>query len=342
MGQAASTRTNSTTASGSGRVRNSSIAATWVPLVLRLLGALEQAMRFEAQWGPSKQEVEASKIFTFWGELATLFPHGAAWGATFVLLSQAAHAELDWLDCPNSNSAAAVDGGDDSDWNSKPALLQWMLDNTPTRQLYTVQQRVLSVLCTAAKAGLSAEGSKQLGQVTTAYSCIFHTAWSVLARLLPQKAAPTASNAAAAIAGMCSSSSSQGPGRTQQQIKAAAAVGQPNPACSTTQGEAALSWLSLVGRCFLQASNQIDSTLKQCAAQSVLTRDTQQQDQDQLGGTARATARLVMLARLCQPGLHTLLQGIARAAVLMAAAAGGPALQLPQHKPGGDCRDRQV
>jgi hypothetical protein len=320
----------------SSRSRNRSLAATWVPLLLRLTGALEQAMRFEAQWGPSQPELQALKPFKFWGGFAKIFPQGAAWGATFVLLSTEAHATLNGFDlfAPKPTAGQEVHGGDHTSCSSKPALLQWMLDNTPTRQLPAVQQWVLSALCTAAKVCRSAEGSNQLGQVTMAYSCIFHTAWSVLARLLSDKATPYGSNAAATTAGASSSSSSsQGLGALEQQETAAAAAGQQDPARgSSSHAATALSWLSLMGRCFLQASQQTTSTLQQCAASASLD-DSQQEDPDQLESSAKAS--LAMLGNFCNLGSQTLARGIVRAAALTAAAAGRPVLQLPELKPGG-------
>jgi hypothetical protein len=49
----------------------------------------------------------------------------------------------------------------------------------------------------------------------------------------------------------------------------------------------------------------------------------------------RAGADLAVLIRMCDLGANTLSQGIARAAVLLAADVGRPVLQLPQYRPGG-------
>jgi hypothetical protein len=288
VGQPASkpARTSTVTGDYSSRSSNSSLAATWVPLLLRLTAALEQAMRFEAQWGPSQPELEASNVFGRWGALfAKHFPFGAAWGATYVLLSTKSHAEVNCFDCFAADAPAGQESDRDSTTSSQHALLQWLLDNTPSEQLPAVQQRVLSMLCTAAKVCVSAGGPMQLVQVTDAYSCIFHTAWGVLGRLLPVQAAPTSSNAAAAPAGEGSSSSStQVSGGTEQQVSAAgaAAPGQHNPAGSSSSRAdaccAALSWMPLLGRCFLQASHEMASILKQFAPESASPNNPQQQE----------------------------------------------------------------
>ena len=246
MGQPASTPASNTAATGSisrSRNRNRSLAVTWVPLLLRLTGALEQAMRFEAQWGPSQPELQASHEFDEFPGLLAGFTQGPAWGATYLLLSQWSHSWYEWLK-PLAAPEQTLHGTSSSSGARRPALLQWLLDNTPTRQLPAVQQRVLSVLCTAAKVCLSTEGPIQLTQVTEAY--IFHTAWSVLGRLLPVNTAPTGSTTAAQTSGV--GSSSQGIG------VAAPATGQNPAGAASSNADAAMSWLSLLGRCFLQAS----------------------------------------------------------------------------------------
>jgi hypothetical protein len=265
---------SNTTATGSSSSSNSGRAGNWLPLLLRLTAALEQAMRFEAQLGSSLPELAASKVLGRWCGIAQEFPSGAAaWGATYVLLSPQAHADLDWF-TTNSPAERAFDRERAiSSENSQPVLLRWMLDNTPTTQLPAVQQPVLSMLCTAAKLCISAHSTIQLVQVTEAYRCILPTAWSVLARLLPQQAAATDSNAVAVATGEGSSSQSPS-GREQQETAAAAAaaISQQIPADKfSSHADAALSWLSLLGRCFLQASRQLASSLQPCAAEPAST-----------------------------------------------------------------------
>jgi hypothetical protein len=321
MGQPASTPASNTAATRSisrsrNRNRNRSLAVTWVPLLLRLTGTLEQAMRFEAQWGPSQPELQASHEFDEFPGLLAGFTQGPAWGATYLLLSQWSHSGYEWLK-PLAAPEQTLHGTSSSSDARRPALLQWLLDNTPTRQLPAVQQRVLSVLCTAAKVCLSTEGPIQLTQVTEAYRCIFHTAWSVLGRLLPLRTAPTVSSTAAQTAGV--GSSSQGIG------VAAPATGQNPAGAASSNADAAMSWLSLLGRYFLQASQQMATNLEQCAAETAPGSDTQQQQQDQVDGRARDS--WAMIVAMCRLGVYTLPQCIVRASVLMAAAVDGPANQ---------------
>jgi hypothetical protein len=214
-----------------------------------------------------------------WGQFCQQFSQGSsAWGAIFVLLSTKAHAGFDWLNPiqpggsrPQSEAGQGRAGGNsNSSDGSQAKLLQRMLDNTPTGQLPAVQQRVLSVLCTAAKVCLSAEGDMQVCQVTEAYRCMIQMAWSVLPRLLQPQAAPTGNNAAAAPAGEGSSStsssaansSSKGSGGSVQEVTVAASMGQQNPVSGPPgHADVALSWLSLLGRCFLQASQSINQSM---------------------------------------------------------------------------------
>ena len=288
MGQPSISPTSNTTTSNSSssRNRNSNPAATWVPLLLRLTAALEQAMRFEAQWGPSQPDLVATKVLGFWGEMAGKFPQGLAWGATYVLLSQQEHTALDhfsyWLE--TEAGQLLIDQLQDDVCTShshQPALLQWLLDNTPPEQLPAAQQRVLGLFCTAAKVCLIAERGRQHVQVNALYDGIFHTAWGVLGRLLPQETVNHGSRTATTQAGDGSSSSSSSQHSRTPDYKAAAAavaVGQHNPAGgSSSHTDAALPWLPLLGRCFLQASQQMASTIKQCVPDSAASSDSQQQ-----------------------------------------------------------------
>lgn len=191
-----------------------------------------------------------------------------------MLISPAAHAEFSWLH-PTADQVPLRDVA--ARQGDQPVLLEWMLDNTPLRQLPAVQQRVLSVLCTMAKVCFSAvEANKQL-EVAEAYGRIFRTAWHVLARLLPQTGAPTGSQAAAAATG---GSSSQDSGSAEQQGATAAATGQTPAGGSSSHAGAALSWLPLLGRCFLQASQQMSRASQQRAAGSAAGSNQQKQDQD--------------------------------------------------------------
>jgi hypothetical protein len=359
MGEASGTPKSTTTtssssssahvaaSSGSSRSRssssNSSLAATWVPLLLRLTGALEQAMRFEAQWGPSQPDLNASQVLHHWGGMAGKFPQGLAWGATYMLLSQQRHAVQDhfsyWLE--TKAGQLLIDRLQDvvcTRHSHQPALLQWMLDNTPLQQLPVAQQRVLSLLCTAAKVCLSAEGGRQHVQSNALYDGIVHTAWGVLGRLLPQQTVIDGSRTATAQAddGSSNSSGSSQNSRAPEH-QAAAAVGQQNPAGGTvSHADAALSWLSLLGRCFLQASQQMASTIKQCAPDSAASSNSQQQaprqQQQQQDDAGRSS--LLMLISICDLGTHILPHCIARVAVLLAAAMSRPILQLPQQQAG--------
>jgi hypothetical protein len=189
MGQSASTPSTNLP-SNSSQGRSSSLAATWVPLLLRLLAALEQGMRFEAQWGPSQPEVDA-KGFDLLGELAGKLVQGPAWGATYLLLSQNPHPAFDWLESPAGADQAARSSSTSSH-DHQPALLQWLLDNTPPEQLPAVQQQVLSLLCTTSKVCLSAQGGSQLTQAAEVQDCIFHTAWGVWTGCCPCKQRPPA------------------------------------------------------------------------------------------------------------------------------------------------------
>jgi hypothetical protein len=358
---------SSSTPSNSNGNSKSTLAATWVPLLLRLTAALEQAMRFEAQWGLSQAELQASPAYHFWGNLAGTFPQGNAWGAASMLLSTGAHANIDrasalnWLESTARASAAertATAGpsqhrdimsmmlaSSDSNHQPRPALLQWMLDSTPTRQLPAVQQRVLSMLCTAAKVCRSAEGSPQLAQVAEAYDFTFRTAWGVLGRLLPQPglAAPSSGNAAATLAGDRSSSSgsssTSGSGEGQGTEGSPLTTAQKNPAGSaSSQAGAALPWLSLMGRCFLEASQQMSSIIKQCTPDPAPQGSTQQQGLGQLQRQQQqdhaARASLSKLIIICDLAADILPRCSARLAVLMAAAADRPIQQLPQQRAG--------
>jgi hypothetical protein len=242
---------------GNNSSANKALSATWVLLLLRLTAALEQGMRFEAQCAASRAEVEGAAVFGgISGQLAKDVPNWtASWLATFLLLSPTAHEKYGWM----YEVGDKAKSGD----QEQPALLKWMLDNTPPNQLPAAQQRMLSLLCTMAKVGVSAEGSKQLCTVHLACSGMLSTAKDVLMQLLTQQPAGfgTATSSAAqpaATPGSSSSSSSQASG-------SAAAAGGHNTAGSV-QTDAVLSWLSLLGRCFLQASQQMSSSLERRVA----------------------------------------------------------------------------
>jgi hypothetical protein len=144
----------------SGDSKDDSLAATWQPLLLRMATALDQGIRFEAQWGPSHPEVkEASQLFSTFGEIAGEVPGGTAWLATFLLLSPAAHAEYGWLYSEQSKQEGQ-EAGDDA-LSAQPSLLQWLLDNTPAGELPAVQQQLLGVLFTASKVCPSLGCSRQ-------------------------------------------------------------------------------------------------------------------------------------------------------------------------------------
>jgi hypothetical protein len=142
-----------------------------------------------------------------------------------------------------------------------------MLDNTPPNQLPAAQQHMLSLLCTMAKVGVSAEGSKQLCTVHLACSGMLSTAKDVLMQLLTQQPAGfgTATSSAAQPAATPGSGSSSSSSSSSQASGSAAAAGGHNTAGSV-QTDAVLSWLSLLGRCFLQASQQMSSSLERRVA----------------------------------------------------------------------------
>jgi hypothetical protein len=184
MAQPAGTSAHKTAAGStkSGLLEKPSLAATWVLLLLRLTATLEQAMRFEARAGPSQAEMEATVIFDCYNAMVRDGPYcSAAWLAAFLLMSPVGHHHYGWM-----SSKKQQDNELPGDW---PALLLWMLDNATPEQLPAAQQRVLSLLCTAAKMCSGAQDSKQHVLVTQACSVILRTAGHVLTQLLPQREA---------------------------------------------------------------------------------------------------------------------------------------------------------
>jgi hypothetical protein len=398
-----SSSSSSTAATASGTASSNpnpdtSLASAWVPLLLRLTTALEQAMRFEAKYGPSQTDLQATQ-FDGYGKVAGDGPNGsAAWLATFLLLTPTAHAQYGWM--------YRVDKGSATPSEDHPALLNWLLDNIPPDQLPAVQQRLLSVLITASKVSLSAKGSKQLAQANQAFSGMLRTALQVLQRLLPQpmgysadagsaqaavssssqvsgtaasaasearaatdssiddlgQAAVTAQALQAAGGGGGSSSSSSSGSQGSGSVIQAAAQGHDSAGSSTEdsiqeasaaaaeddglQGEiqldtgnfdpaAVLAWLSLLGRCFVQASHQLTRRVQQHAAGSDVGSGPRLQDQGLRTQQHRVRDRAWVakeLQSLYDLSATDLPRCIVRVAVLLSAAAGNPEQQLPKQK----------
>jgi hypothetical protein len=315
-------QTSSTAASSSSKSSNKSLAGTWVPLLLGLTAALEQGIRFEAQFGPTKAELESTELLGPVSSIAKDVPRGSgAWLASFILLSPAVHDKYGWMFSADEHAQRGQ--------QEQTALLHWMLDNTPPSQLPIAQQRVLSLLCTTPKVGVSAEGRKQLTMVHQSYRGIFSTAEHVLNQLLSQQSAASSTIAMraavyAADAAATPSSSSQTSGR--------AAPADVHKTIIGPTADAVMSWLSLLGRCFLQLSQHMSSSLKQRAAGS----DTSSSRRQQGGGLAQQRMHAELVSReLC--GVFDLAafaselpQCIMRVAVLLAAAGGHPHKQLPK------------
>lgn len=92
-----------------------------------------------------------------------------------------------------------------------------------------------------------------------------------------------------------------------------------------SNAEAVLSWLSLLGRCFLQTSQLLSDTLQQRSIASATTsRPQQARDRARVGKSMRS---------MCDLGGLILPQSVMRLALLLAAASGRTQQQLPQQKP---------
>jgi hypothetical protein len=254
-------------------------------------------------------------------------PTGSAvWFATFLLLSPAAHANEHARMCTQGVSQPPAD---------QPALLQWLLDNAPPSQLPAAQQRVLRLLCTAAKVCLrGSQGtatSKQLTHIMRAYWGITQTAMLVLAQppgaavVLPKLEAPSSSQATASQAPSAAISSRNSSG------SAAATTGQGLAGSCSPHAKAVMSWLSLLGHCFLQSSEQLSNRLQQHAAGSAFSSGQQgQQQQHQTLDRAQISNEL---HSMCGFGAIGAPSCIVRVAVLLAADAVRPQQQLPKQQP---------
>jgi hypothetical protein len=177
------------------------------------------------------------------------------------------------------------------------------------------------LLCTVAKA--CAAGGKQIAHLSDVYTRTIRIAEHVLVQLLPQQAAPQAAAIAPAASTDCSSSGSGNNSSSSHVSGSAAAAMEHQDIASPFSAEAVMSWLSLLGRCFLQACQHMFSSLQQIAAQPA-GESRQQPDLKQLG---------YEMYSICDLGGLVLPKCIARVAVLLAAAAGDPLQLPPQQKP---------
>jgi hypothetical protein len=231
---------------------SASLALDWAPLLTDLAAVLQHSMRFEAQHGPSRPDMDER-----WLGMYRDIPQGPTWVAAHLFTTCADHSVFDVYLPTEGDSVSDLPPRDvrlellkpmppkKESPGDRPSLLLWLLDRASAEQQAQVRQRVLGLLGTALKLCRQSETHREVGIVANFYRGCLKTVWAAVQQLQDSE---DCTNGAGSSSGGSTAATASSAGSA-----AGSNSSSSSNSSSMSEGCVYIPWLVLLGRVLTQS-----------------------------------------------------------------------------------------